>query len=118
MMERPPGEGFYLHEGASHGRDSWCGGPIHIILLILFLVLLIGGGVWLVRRLSLASSIQAAVPAAVATTGDPAVSALRMRYANGEISREDFRHAMDDLTGTADPWPSGNTDAGPPPDAG
>ncbi len=116
MMERPPGNGFYWQEGARHAHDGWCGGPFHIILLILLLVLLVGGGVWLFRRLSVSSSSQAAAPAAVASAGDPAVSALRMRYAKGEVSREDFRQAIEDLTGVAEPWPADTTEAGPPPE--
>ena len=39
--------------------------------------------------------------------GDPAVAALRMRYARGEVSREDFQNAIRDLTGDAPTasWP-------------
>jgi uncharacterized membrane protein len=118
MMNRPPGNGFYWQEGARHSHDGWCGGPLHVILLILLLALLIGGGVLLIRRLWPGSSTQAAVPAvaAVATTEDPAVAALRLRYAKGEVSREDFRHAMQDLTGVAEP-PGSSLDAGSPPAA-
>ena len=36
---------------------------------------------------------------AAALAADPAVATLRMRYAKGEVSREDFRHALADLTG-------------------
>ena len=72
--------------------------------------------VWLVRRLS-PSVAQAATPVAVpagatagggnALTADPAVATLRMRYAKGEVSREDFQNAIQDLTGAAPTaaWP-------------
>ena len=79
---------------------------------------------WLVRRLTPAVA-QAAVPAAatapVSLAVDPAVATVRMRYAKGEISRDDFRHVMEDLTGVAAstaPWPGGEPDEGTKPTAG
>ena len=86
---------------------NWWGGPLHVVLFLLFLALLVAGIVWLVRRLS-PSAVQAAAPAvavapATALAADPAIATLRMRYAKGEVSREDFQHAMEDLTGVAEP---------------
>ncbi len=108
------GNDFYWQQGAHHAHEGWWSGPLHAIVLLLLLALLVAGVVWLVRRLSPPVATQAAVPAAVpagATAADPAVAALRMRYARGEVSREDFQHAIEDLAGaapattTATPWP-------------
>jgi uncharacterized membrane protein len=103
MMEHGHGNGFYWQEGAGRAHDGWSGGPLHFIVLLLLLALLVGGVVWLVRRLAPAAGaavVPAAAPAAVAApAADPAVAALRMRYARGEVSREDFQNALADLTG-------------------
>jgi uncharacterized membrane protein len=107
-----PGNGFYWQEGARHAHHEWWHGPLHAVLLLLLVALLVVGVVWIVRRLSPAPPTLAAAPAAAplaATATDPAVVTLRMRYAKGEVSREDFLHTMDDLTGAAvtaaPPWP-------------
>ena len=101
-MEHGQGHGFYWQEGARHAHEDWWSGSLH--LLVLFVALLVAGAVWLVRRLS-PGLAQPAVPV-VATppatlTADPAIAALRMRYAKGQVSRNDFQHTMDDLTGVA-----------------
>jgi uncharacterized membrane protein len=101
-MEHGQGNEFYWQEGARHAHEGWWGGPLHLIALLLLLALLVAGVVWLVRRLA-PSSARAIAPAAApaaALTGDPAVATLRMRYAKGEVSRDDFQHALADLTGT------------------
>ncbi len=115
-MRHERGNEFFMQEGAWHAHDSWWHGPIHAVVLVLLLALLIGGIVWLVRRLS-PSLAQAATPAvagasAAALAADPAVSTLRMRYAKGEISRDDYRAAFEDLTGEAtsgEAWPGEET---------
>ena len=115
-MRHERGNEFFMQEGARHGHDSWWDGPLHAVVLVLLLVLLIGGIVWLLRRLSPAVA-QASTPAVAgastaALAADPAVSTLRMRYAKGEISRDDYRAAFEDLTGTAtstEEWPGGET---------
>lgn len=97
----------YWDEGMRHAHDGWWSGPFHLIVFLVVLALLVAGAVWLARRLSYGSF--AALPAApFATAGvapaasDPAVAALRMRYAAGEVSREEFQQALADLTGAAD----------------
>ena len=111
-MDHGQGHGFDWQEGARHAHEDWWGGPLHMLFFLLFLALLVAGVVWLVRRLS-PGVAQAAAPAvAVAPTAalaaDPAVATLRMRYAKGEVSRDDFQRALEDLTGVAAPtatWP-------------
>jgi uncharacterized membrane protein len=114
MMEHRHGNEFYWQEGVRHAHEGWWAGPLHFVALLLLLALLVAGVVWLVRRLAPAPA-QAVVPAAgpaAALTGDPAVATLRMRYARGEVSREDFQHTLADLTGAdtgATGWPGSAT---------
>ena len=119
-MRHERGNEFFMQEGARHAHDHWWDGPLHAVLLVLLLGLLIAGVVWLLRRLS-PGVAQAAAPAAAgasvaALAADPAVSTLRMRYAKGEISRDDYRAAFEDLTGGAAPaeaWPGEAVEAAP-----
>lgn len=110
-MEREyrPGGGFYWQEAPHHGHDGW-DGPLHAIVFLLLVALLIVGIAWLLRRFSPGLTTPVTAPAlaqAAAISADPAVAALRMRYAKGDVSREDFQNAMTDLTGAAPaaPWP-------------
>jgi putative membrane protein len=80
----PPG---YVHHGA------WWG-FLHLLPFLMFLVL-IGVGIWAVLRFS------SRPIAAVGTVGPPArdeaVEELRIRYARGELGRDDFAQRMRDL---------------------
>ena len=106
------GNNGYWNEGMRHAHDGWWGGPFHAIVLLLLLGLLVAGAVWLVRRFSRGGFAPAVAGPAVMPTAlvaaDPAVAALRMRYASGEVSREEFQQAMKDLGGVAGPPPSGD----------
>ena len=112
-MDHGQGHEFYWQEGARHAHEDWwsrqtatssfsfsswhcslpeqcgsCGGC--------------SPGVAQATAPAMAGAPSAALPA------DPAIAALRMRYAKGEVSRDDFQHTMDDLTGVAAPaasWP-------------
>ena len=123
-MGHGPGNEPYWHEGARHAHDDWWGGPLHLLFVILFLALLVAGAVWLVRRLS-PTVAQAAVPAVAGAPAslavDPAVATLRMRYAKGEISRDEFKDVMEDLTGVAAssaPWPGSDPEEDTTPTTG
>jgi len=110
-MEHGHGNEFFWQEGARHTHDGWWDGPFHVIVFLLLVALLVVGIVWIARRLVPGAAAQAAVPAvmpAAAPGHDPAVAALRLRYARGEVSREDFQRGMEDLTGAATPWPTGS----------
>ena len=111
-----PRNEFFWQDGPYHDHDAWWTTPLHALFVLLLLALLVVGVIWLVRRLSPAVS-RAATPAvapagALAVAGgpiatDPAVATLRMRYAKGEVSGEDYRQAIHDLTGEASAasWP-------------
>jgi uncharacterized membrane protein len=93
-----------------HPNAGWWGGPLHLILFLLLLALLVAGVVWLVRYFSRGGLAPAAAGPALMPTAapDPAVAALRMRYAKGEVSREEFQHGMEDLGGVASTPPGGD----------
>ena len=111
-----PGNEFFWQDGPHHDHDAWWIAPFHVLFVLLLVALLVVGVVWLVRRLS-PEAAQAATPtvapagtlavAGAPAAADPAVATLRMRYAKGEVSREDYQHAIQDLTGEALPasWP-------------
>ena len=112
----PPG---YVHHGA------WWG-FLHLLPFLMFLVL-IGVGIWAVLRFSSRPLATSGGAAALASTGgagtiaparDPAIEELRIRYARGELERDDFTQRMRDL-GHPDigPTPTDPTADGPPPTA-
>jgi uncharacterized membrane protein len=125
-MEQRPGNNFRF-DGPFYGRegyhdDSWWNGPLHAIVLLLLIALLVVAVVWLFRRFAPTVAAQTAVPAAVpaaALQGDPAVATLRMRYAKGEVSRDDYLNGMSDLTGidapTRETWPGNDPGEATPP---
>lgn len=119
-MDRGHDNEFFWQEGARHVHEEWWSGPFHAIAFLILLALLVVGVVWIVRRLSPGVPAATVVPVGTPAAGiaaDPAVAALRMRYARGEVSREDFQHGMEDLTGTATPWPGNNPGEGTAPTA-
>jgi putative membrane protein len=80
------------HEGLGHG-----GPMLGWLAFLVVLVVLVGLAVWAVRRIT--STPAAAAPQSGATTPrpDPALEAARMRYARGEIGRDDYLRIAADL---------------------
>ena len=91
----PPG---YVH------HDAWWG-FWHFLPFLMFLIL-IGLGVWAVLRFSSRPLVAGsrASGAAPPPVRDAALEELRIRYARGELGREDFSQRMRDL---------GHPDVGP-----
>jgi hypothetical protein len=97
----PPG---YVHHGA------WWG-FLHLLPFLLFLVM-IGVVIWAVLRFTSRPVMAGAAGvvdtplghAAMAPARDPAIEELRIRYARGELGRDDFSQRMRDL---------GSPDVGP-----
>jgi uncharacterized membrane protein len=82
---------MYEHHHFDHG-----GFPFWEWLLPLLLIaLLVAVAVWAILRLAPARA--AAVPPAPARGPDPALQELRLRYARGEVSPEDFARISADL---------------------
>lgn len=91
------GPGF--HEGFERGIEAgphWFG-----FLPLLVIAVLVGVIVWAVIRLTRESggAAVAAGPAPVAMRADAALEELRLRYARGEMTREDYGERLQDLTG-------------------
>jgi len=109
----PPG---YVH------HDAWWG-FFHLLPIVLFLVA-IGVAIWAVLRFT-SRPIVSASGAAARPARDPAVEELRIRYARGELARDDFAQRMRDLgspdIGPAQPNPTPADESpargGPPGDA-
>jgi len=70
----------------------------HFIPFLLFLAL-IGLVVWAVLRLSGRTQLAAAAGVAPGVRADPALEEVRLRYARGEMSREEFVQRSQDLGG-------------------
>ena len=111
MQHWDRGEGFRGRSeewafGPGGGHESWVGDLVHVLIVVLVVAALALAIVWLVRRLAgtgggvTGPALAAPAPAVAAPLAlDPAVAALRLRYARGEVSREDFQQAHADLTG-------------------
>ena len=76
-------------------HDAWWG-FFHLLPFLMFLVL-IGVGIWAVLRLSSRPLAAAGAGAVGAPSRDAAVEELRIRYARGELGRDDFAQRMRDL---------------------
>ena len=93
------------------GHEPWWG-PFQTILPLLLLVVLVGVVVWLIVRTS--RQPVAATPGAAfaGPRPDAALEHARMRYAQGEIDRDQYLRITQDLSGaepggpTAEPPPS------------
>jgi uncharacterized membrane protein len=102
MDTNPP---FYGRQGFleyQHGGPGAIGWAVFALQLVLIL-----GLAWLIASLVLGSRTrrQAAatpVPAGAAPVDDP-LSVLRMRYARGEIGRDEYLQASGDLGGSGEP---------------
>lgn len=98
------GGGELIREGLRRGGFHW-EGLLTMLLLATFVALL----VWLLIRATrqpLAAGWGGRPPAVAAGGGgDPALAKARLRYANGELSREDYLTLVDDLGGTPPPPP-------------
>jgi putative membrane protein len=66
------------------------------IFMILFWIVIIGLGVWLVSRLT--SSANSQPPSNSATSPESALDILKKRYARGEITQEQYQAMRRDLT--------------------
>jgi uncharacterized membrane protein len=85
-------------------------GLFWLLLLLGFIALVVVGVIWVVRGSARTS------PAAPVVTGsqDQALTTLRMRYAKGELSREEFLVAARDLGDTSLPPPEPTEPPKPP----
>ena len=84
--------------GVEHHGAWW--GILHLLPFLILLVL-IGVGIWAVLRItSRPVPLSAGIGPASLPPRDTALEELRIRYARGELEREDFAQRMRDLGGT------------------
>jgi uncharacterized membrane protein len=89
----------------------WGGDVLHALFMLALLAVLIALAVWLVtsiRHPAIAAGTAAAPPAPAAPEPDPALREARMRYARGEMSREEFTRIVADLGGPEPAEPGGS----------
>lgn len=100
------GHGIGMWDGMAGGMGglAWVWMLIWVGLALALLVLAVAGAVWLARGAGGRSGSLQAAPTASAR------EALDLRYARGEISREEYRRARADLADA--PEPSGDAGAG------
>jgi putative membrane protein len=84
-------------------HSTWWGVVGHVLPLVLFLVL-IAVLIWAVVRITSQRPALAGAGPASMPLRDPAVDELRIRYARGDLSRDDFLQRARDLG--ADPGPA------------
>ena len=88
--------GFGTGIGGAMGSLGVFGGLVNLILTIGFLAGLVLLGVWLWRRLG----VPAVAPVRETQQGSVR-DILRVRYARGELSQEEFQRMLHDLNGGA-----------------
>jgi uncharacterized membrane protein len=85
-----------FHSGGFEGSGGW-----HIlggILPVLLFLILIGVGIWAIVRVTSANRAQfAGAATAPMHRPDPALEELRLKYARGDMSREEFVARSRDL---------------------
>jgi len=88
-----------FHPGGFEGPEGW-----HIlggVLPFLFFLILIGVAVWAIVRVTSANRGQlAGAGVAPMPRSDPALEELRLQYARGDVSREEFVQRSRDLGAT------------------
>ena len=106
--------------GFEHHGAWW--GTFHLLPFVMFLVL-VGVSIWAIVRftsrpvpLAAGAGAGAGAGAAPPPPRDSAVEELRIRYARGELEREDFAQRMRDLGGTDIGGRASPVDRSVPPD--
>jgi putative membrane protein len=88
--------------GGWHTIDhGWWPGLIHELVPLLFLAAFVLLAVWAVRRITDERRMLAVAPVAPVAPGaaDSAMQELRLRYARGEVDRDEFVQRVRDLGG-------------------
>ena len=83
---------YRYHDHWNHAGHL-LGWLIPLVIIVALAVLT----VWAVRRMSAPPASAAPTPAPGTPQSDPAVESARIRYARGEISREEFLRVVEDL---------------------
>lgn len=95
MFRHNPPHRFEMH-------DSFGPGAFEIVFLVALLALVVLFGVWVftnIRRNATPTAAPVSRAPLPAPPSDTALHEARMRYARGEIARDDFVRMMEDLGG-------------------
>ena len=109
MPFHPDGPGF------AGDHTWWASGGWHIVPILMF-VLFIGVVVWAVLRLTSSNTTPAPTTGGRAQRPDVALDEVRVRYARGEMSREEFVQRFHDLGGQGIDAVPAAASVGPPSD--
>lgn len=100
-------DGFGPHRFGHHELSGM--GPLHFIIPLAAYALLLGLGIWLIMSIRHNTAARAGVaqPGVVAASPPPdtALREVRMRYARGELTREEFMQISRDLGADLPPEP-------------
>lgn len=83
-----------------HHHDSawwWFGHALSLIIVVALITLLVVLVMRLLDRTTPTAPVAVAPAAPASPPGDPALAQLRMRYANGDVSRDDYLRIASDL---------------------
>lgn len=80
----------WWNDGSSYGYGSWWGGLGMVLMMLLVWLPLIGLGIWLVGRLTRSEPRTPNAPHSQLITPEPARAILDRRFANGEITAEQY----------------------------
>lgn len=95
------GDGWGRHMGRYHDGPHWIGMIVFAVLVAAVIALV----VWTVVRLTGRQAAHAAPPPQGWPRSDAAVESLRVRYARGEVGRDDFVRMSADLGAPVAPAP-------------
>lgn len=85
-------------------HDMWGPGILHFVFWVIVLIALVALAVWLITSTRKMSAPPPATPLPPQRPAvDPALEEARMRYARGQLSREDYVRIVTDLGGQAPP---------------
>lgn len=88
--------GWYRFFPFGFARFGWIGAVIHLLISALIVIGIILLVIWLVRRLSHAGPMGPGInPVGPLSPRE----ILQMRYARGEITREQYKQMLEDLSG-------------------
>jgi uncharacterized membrane protein len=99
---------YRYHDGWNYAGHLLFGWLIPLVIIAGLVVL----AVWAIRRMTPVPSSAVAAPTAGTPHTDPAVESARIRYAGGDLSREEYLRVVADLGApVADPpVPSGSSE--------
>lgn len=80
-------------------EQGWWAAIIDDLVPLLFLVALVAFGIWAVRRITDQTRIPAGVGPPASAAADGALEELRLRYARGDLDRDEYLQRFRDLSG-------------------